>query len=142
MPDYITRTDVKDRLARQYATLYTKAGTLDETLIDDDIEAAEAEVNGYLGARYAVPVTAGLALVKGWCLTLVEELAYSRSPAEKLPEKITARVAAVRKALADAARGTLTLGADPAPSEKSAGADAIVVSGPDPEFTREKMSGF
>jgi phage gp36-like protein len=142
MPDYITRTDVKDRLARQYATLYVKSGTLDETLIDDDIEAAEAEANGYLAVRYAVPVTAGLALVKNWCLTLVEELAYSRAPSEALPAKITDRVAAVRKALADVAAGRLTLGADPAPSEKTAGADAIVVSGPDPEFTREKMAGF
>jgi len=139
---YITRTDVKDRLARQYATLYAKAGTLDETLIDDDIDAAEGEVNGYLAARYTVPVASGLALVKSWCLTLVEELAYSRSPAEKIPEKITDRVAAVRKALADVAKGTLTLGADPAPAEKTAAAGTIVVAGSTPEFTREKMSGY
>lgn len=143
MGQYITRDDVKDRLQRQYGTLYAgTGGTLDETLIDQDIAAAEAEVNGYLGTRYSVPVATGLELVKGWSLTLVEELAYSRSAAAGLPEKIRDRVKAVRAALRDVADGRLSLGVDPAPGERSSGGTFIAVEGNTPEFTRSKMDGF
>jgi len=140
---YLTRADVKARLPRQWQTLFTTAGAVDETLIDAAIAGAEAEVNGYLAKRYSVPVTVGLDLVKNWSLTLVEEQAYANSANAELPKKVSERLAAVRKALRDVADGRLTLGTvtEPEPAPDAAGS-CVIVEGNTPEFTREKMAGF
>ena len=141
---YITKADVKARLPRQWQTLYTANGVVDESLIDGDIAAVEAELDGYFAKRYAVPVTGGLDLVRNWGLSLLEELAYSRSANAELPKKVSDRVVIVRKALRDVADGRLTLGTDPTPVANAAGSDGgfIVVSGNEPQFTRAKMDGF
>ena len=144
MADYLSRTDVENRLRRSYETLYKRAGAVDTDLIDADIEQAEAEVNSYLAQRNTVPITDTMALrvIRSWSLTLVEELAYGAIPGRKLPESVATRAKAVRVQLAKAADGTLSLGAAQTPSERAAAAEAIIVDAVDPVFGRDNMKGF
>jgi phage gp36-like protein len=141
MSAYITSQQAKDRLARQYTSLYTVGSSVDESLITDDIAAAEAEVNGYLARRYAVPVTAALDLVSDWCLTLVEYRAYRRAPGAEIPAKIKDAAAVVRKALADIAASNMDLpGVAEDTSDTSGG--FITAEANTPEMTRTKLSGW
>ena len=146
MGNYITRTNVQDRLRRSYTTLYTPKGAseVDTDLVDADIDGAEGEVDGYLAQRYTVPVTAAQALrsIRSWCLTLVEEIAYGAIPGRKLPESISTRAAAVRTRLEAVADGSLSLGSAETPGERADAADAIVVDGETPVMGRTNLAGF
>lgn len=146
MGNYITAVDLANRLRRNYATLYTALdGTaVDTDLVEADIAAAEAEIDGYLAQRYTVPVTAtgALPLCKHWALTLAEDLAYGAVPGREPPKNVAARVEQVRKQLAAAADGRFSLGAAEVPAERTAAADVIAVDGATSAFTREALEGW
>ena len=108
----------------------------------EDLTDAQAEVDGCISRRYAIPVTSAqaLPLLKGWTLTLCEERSYSRAAGSGYAEKVTSRVAQVRKYLADAAAGTFSL---PGAAEKSGDASGIsMVAGDPPIFTRDSLEGY
>lgn len=146
MGNYISRTDVANRLRRSYDTLYTPPGesSVDTDLVDADIDAAEGTVDGYLSNRFVVPITdsAALRICKAWALTLVEELAYGAIPGRELPESIASRANAVRKQLEEAGDGKLALGTATTLAEAAGTAGALTVEVEDPVFTRETMEGF
>lgn len=106
----------------------------------NDLTDAEAEINGCIGRRYAVPVTAAasLPLLKGWTLTLAEERAYARAAGAEYSEKVSSRVALVRKYLEEIRSGLFLL---PDATENSANVFTLHQS--DPEvFGRDNMEGF
>jgi len=108
----------------------------------EDLADAQAEVDGCLAKRYVTPVTAAsaLPLLKGWTLTLCEERSYSRAAGSGYAEKVTSRVAQVRKYLADAASGAFSL---PGAAENDSGSAGIsMIAGDEPMFTRDKLKGY
>lgn len=108
----------------------------------EDLADAQAEVDGCLAKRYVTPVTAAsaLPLLKGWTLTLCEERSYSRAAGSGYAEKVTSRVAQVRKYLADAASGVFLL---PGAAENNSGSAGIsMIAGDEPMFTRDKLKGY
>ena len=109
---------------------------------ENDLAEAQAEIDGCLAKRYVTPVTAAAALplLKGWCLTLCEERSYSRAAGSGYAEKVTSRVAQVRKYLADAASGVFLL---PGAAENNSGSAGIsMIAGDEPMFTRDKLEGY
>ena len=140
---YIEQSDVEQRLRDNLAALYnlpTEQGDLDA-----DIASAEALVDSYLGRRYAVPVTSNEAqnVLKVLSLALFEELAWSRAIGEELPKKVWDAANTARKQLEQISRGEISLaGADVTESAGGSSSAVAVVSGNDPEFTRQKMEGF
>jgi len=118
-------------------------GTLDSGLMSDDLAAASAEVDGYLCARYSVPVVAGgaLALLKSWTLAIATELAFGRADGAEAPAKFTERAKTVRASLTEVAKGNIPLPAAPAETTDKGGSVALL-SVAEPEFTRQKMGGF
>ena len=107
---------------------------------EDDLAEAQAEVDGNVGVRYALPLAgnASLALVKGWTLTLTEERAFSRSAGSQYAEKVKLRVDQVRKYLELVRVGDFKLPGEP---EKSGGSAAFAAIRP-PVFGRDNMEGF
>lgn len=143
MGNYVDRTDVRRRLRRNYEALYSVDGAVDTDVLDDDIEAAEGQVDGYLGQRYVVPITdaSALRLVKAWALSLVEEQAYN-VPGRKLPTNVEQRVKRAHAQLAKAAEGDLGLGAPEVPTERSAATETMIVEGNTPEMERADLKGW
>lgn len=145
MGNYIDRTDVKNRLRRSYEQAYTPrdASAVDTDLVDADIELAEGEVDGYLATRYAVPVTDSDAqrICKAYALAIVEELAYSAIPGD-LPKGTEKRTKSVRENLNKISNGDMTLGSGETPTERTDGAAAILVDGPDAVMGRDNLRGF
>ena len=144
MSRYAAIADLQLRLSDLYENLYRK---LDGTAMTDeaqaDLDAAEAEIDGLIGTRYAVPVESGAALplLKAWTVTLAEELAWSRSGKSELPKNVTQRAETVRKNLTLIASGKMLLQAA-AQDESSGGGSVVGISGNDPVFGRDKMTGY
>ena len=140
---YFDADDCRARLRAAFDSLYRlpdEAGDLDA-----DIADVHAIVDAYVGKRYAIPVTVAraIAMLKTLSLDLFEERAWARGAGEEIPKKVTLRADVARKQLERIANGTITLaGATALTERQTGGADAVVVSGNSPEFTRTQMGGY
>lgn len=144
MSRYAAIADLQLRLSDLYGNLYRKLdGTAMTEEAQADLDAAEAEIDGLIGTRYAVPVESGAALplLKAWTVTLAEELAWSRSGKSELPKNVTQRAETVRKNLTLIASGKMLLQAA-VQDESSGGGSVVGISGNDPVFGRDKMTGY
>ena len=144
MSRYAAIADLQLRLSDLYGNLYRKLdGTAMTEEAQADLDAAEAEIDGLIGTRYAVPVQSGAALplLKAWTVTLAEELAWSRSGKNELPKNVTQRAETVRKNLTLIASGKMLLQAA-AQDESSGGGSVVGISGNTPVFGRDKMTGY
>lgn len=145
MGNYITRTDVANRLRRTYDTAYTPKGesTVDTDMVDADIEAAEATFDAAAGVRYAIPITDanGLRLAKSISLILVEELAYGAIPGREIPKNVERRIERAYELLDKLRDGTWDLpSGEDAEDERDDG--PTLTSYETPQFTRTKLEGF
>lgn len=144
MSSYATVEELTGRLSDLYGGLYKDRQGADMTQeAQSDLDSAEAEINGLVGTRFRVPVTAAgsVPLLKHWTLTLAEELAWSRSGKGKLPESLSGRIKQVRDYLEKIANGTMTL-AGAEQDEESGGGSIAFVDGNEPVFGRGKMRGY
>ncbi len=144
MSSYATVEELTSRLSDLYGGLYKdRQGAEMEREAQSDLDSAEAEINGLIGTRFRVPVTAAgsLPLLRHWTLTLAEELAWSRSGKGKLPESLANRVKQVREYLEKIANGTMTL-AGAEQDEESGGGSIAFFDGNEPVFGRENMKGY
>ena len=140
---YLETADYEAALKDDFTSLY--ALPTDQADLDADIAAADSQVNAYLGKRYQVPITnaTAVAYLKTLALDLFSERAWGRSAGDEIPKKVSTRADLARKTLADIAKGLVSVGGATALTEQpTGGAEAIVVSGNPPEFTRDKMEGF
>jgi len=140
---YSSLDNLKKRLRKFYVELYATdvADVADDDAATADLAAAAAELDGAIGNRYLVPVSAAAALplLSDWNLTLAEERAWSRGETTDIPAKVKDRVAEVRKRLIEVKDGAFKLAA----AETAAGlGGAAIIAGPDPLFTREQLKGF
>lgn len=138
MTVYATAQDLEKRLGDLFQTLYFDS----ETPLED-LRTAQSEIDAVLSVRYRVPVASekASALLKGWTLTLAEELAYVRSGGGKFPEHVRDRVTVVRANLRMAAEGRLMIDGAPATPAQGIAAETVIV-GESPVFIRAKMKGF
>ena len=135
---YAARADFAARMGDLFAAIYDSPADADEDLSD-----AQAEIDGCIGTRYLVPVTAPAAgpLLKSWTLTLAEERAYARSAGSTYSDKVKERVAQVRKYLEMVRTGEFVLPG--AAENNSAGGGGIsLIAGDPPIFDRDGMEGY
>lgn len=143
MANYITEASCRNRLPDDFDNLYDLPGAQDD--LTQDIEGVEGMVDSYVGKRYEVPVTAtrALLLVVPLVLDLFAERAFGRGAGSEIPKKISDSADTARKMLKEIAAGSMTLaGATGLTERPSGGADAILVDGNAPEFTRTDMEGY
>ncbi len=140
---YIDRAALLVQISEEQLVQLTdddKMGVADDAKIAKAIADSEAEVNGYVATRHAVPIAAPVPdLVKALAIDIAIYRLWRRR--QRVPADVrTAYDDAVSK-LKDIARGTLTLGIDPAPADSTKGSSGEVF-GPERVFDRDKMSGF
>ena len=116
----------------------TGAGTIDSTLVADQLALASAEIDGYLGARYSLPLGTAPAILTNLCVDLAVFNMYARRQGP--PEHWQKRYDNAIKFLVKVSEGKISLGAgDP---DGNASSDTPQVTGPDRVFSRTKMTGF
>jgi len=140
---YIVQADLLSQLSNAQLIQLTddnKTGSVDADKVTRAIVEAEAEVNGYIATKYAVPLAAPVPdLVKQLAIDVAIYRLYRRR--QRVPDDVrTAYEDAVNK-LEGIAKGLVTLGIDPPPAESSS-ATSGQVFGPERVFNRDKLSGF
>ena len=113
-------------------------GAIDAERLERALLDAQALVDSYLAAKYAVP----LALPAPDPIpTITYDLAVARLYSGELPAQLEAREQAARKLLADLAQGKAVLTVPVAPTA-AAPMPVLVQPGPGRIFTRDSMTGF
>lgn len=113
-----------------------------DSAVASAIAAADAEIDSYCGARYAVPFTTVPAVIKTCSVDMAIYHLYSRTQ-ETMPETRAARYKNAVRLLDAIAKGTVSLGtaATPTPSTDASSAECTKTSD-DRIFTRTKLRGF
>ena len=144
MSGYASIAELKERLAGFYVELYRidDTGLAADNLAGKDLADAQAEVDASVGVRYVTPVSApaALPLLKNWCLTLAEELAWSRGGRDSVPENVKDRVSNARKLLLRLAGGSLALEGAAERGSSAGGASEIIIA--TPVFSRDQLKGW
>lgn len=140
---YILQADLLGQLTEDQLIQLTDDGNVGEVhaeTVTQAIADAEAEINGYVATRYAVPVAAPVpALLKKLAIDITVYNLWRRR--QKVPELVRTVYEDALKRLDGIAKGTVTLGVDPAPAESTKGA-AGETFGPDRVFDRDKLGNF
>lgn len=154
IPGYCTFADIKAQLPEEVIVQLTDDENLHPTAIDEliaghaaivsrineAIETADTEIDGYCATRYTVPFNPVPGVVNKLSVELAIYYLYSR---RSTPEKIEKRYDKATARLKDIATGKFTLGIDPAPIASTT-ADAIETNktSSDRIFTRDSLKGF
>ena len=138
---YATVINLKARMKDVYNELYLDGEAVNDDLATDDLTAVSSEIDGSLGCRYSVPVTASgsVELLRSWALTLCEELAWCRGDAVDVPEAVAKRCERVRALLPLYAEGKRKLSGA---TELTSSNVASLVHGPAPVMTRDDLAGW
>ncbi len=112
-------------------------GAIVTTVTDAALEAADVEIDGYLGGRYALPLDPAPAIITKMAVDIAIYNLYARRLGP--PDHWQKRYSNVIRFLERAARGDISLGV----GDPEAGSDdGAQTTGPDRVFTRDSLSGF
>ncbi len=141
---YCTLDDLKNMIPEGVLIQLTDdEGTdaVDQDAIDDAVAQADAEIDSYCGTRYTVPFVTVPDVVKKASVDIAIYNLYSRR-VEEIPQTRTDRYKNTVRLLEAISRGTISIGVDPAPGEKSEGRAESNTPVSDRTFTRNKLRGF
>lgn len=142
---YCTLTDITKSIPEDALAQLTDdegAGRLIEERVEEAIASADAEIDSYCAARYAVPFGTVPAVVKKVSADIAIYNLYSRR-VEEIPAARADRYKNAIRLLDGIAKGTITLGVDPAPTASTEGSKAEAnKTASDRVCTRDTMEGF
>jgi phage gp36-like protein len=141
---YCTIDDIKAQLDERDLVQLTDdrdAGIVDAAVVDRAIADADAEINGYLGARYAVPLDPVPAVIGKYAVDMA--VYHLESRRRGASEHRKERYDAALKFLTKVGEGKLTLGIDdPEATPRESEAPAMASTNPERVFSRDTMKGF
>jgi len=143
MGNYLANATAQTALKEILEVYNDDTGTFDSTRLDNDIDAAEAEVNSGLTIRYTIPATSstGIALCEAWSLAILRSKAYSRLAMSETPIVILAEAKAARNAIRMVGSGAIDL-----PGETEQTTTGLIAqirtTANTPQCTRAKLAGF
>src|SRR5262245_61353943 len=137
---YITISDIEGQLSTAQLVQLTddaKSGEVDTDKITKAIDDADAEVNGYVGRRYTVPVQPPVPdLLQKLSTDIAVWNLYRRR--QRAPENVRQAYEDAIATLKMIAEGDMVLPIPTPPSGLTGGE----VFGPERVFTRDKLKGF
>lgn len=114
-------------------------GAVNLDRINDAVDTAQGEVDGYLQERYSVPLSPVPALIKGACRDIAVYHLYSRKM-DEAPEIRQKRYDNATKLLSKLASGVLSLGVAAPPDETAA--ETMRLNAPDAIFGKTELDKF
>lgn len=114
-------------------------GSVNTTIVDSILDAASLEIDGYLGGRYALPMSPEPPILKKLCVDIAGYLLHIRreeAPGDYWETQYKNAIAFLTKI----ASGQVSLGA--ADPEGSGSSNEVNVSGPDRVFSRDSLKGY
>lgn len=150
MGTYVTQSDLDKRIGTDLLVNLTNeapaATTVDTDAMDEAIADGEAEVNGYVGARYALPLSTPYPrLVLSLARRVTIFYLYQLQPG-MVPESVQADYDAAVEQLKTISKGTLSLGlatdGTDATASGESGRVAVRRSGSARRYGRADFEGF
>ena len=139
MTPYATVQDCIDRRGARAVELLRDKADADGPL-ERALEDASAEIDGYVGARHALPLDPAPPILKALCVDIA--MLRASPDAGKLTEEDQRRSEAAVRLLRDISRGTVSLGAkDPDPPAEAA-SPSVRIDAPDRVMTRRSLRGI
>lgn len=141
---YCTVEDIKGQLDERDLVQLTDdddTGVVDLDHVNQAITDADAEINGYLGTRYAVPLDPVPAVIGKYAVDIAIYNLESRrrGASESRKERYDNAIGYLRLV----AKGTVTLGVnDPEDTPRESEAPKLASSNPPRVFSRDTMKGF
>lgn len=137
---YATKQNLIDRFGQEELIQLTdraNAGAIDDTVLNQAIADADAEIEGYLPGRYTLP----LASVPPVLTRIACDVARYHLYDDHATEQVRTRYEDARKLLEGIASGKVQLGL-PASAGAAPVAGAPAVSAPAREFTKDTLRDF
>lgn len=106
---YCTQVDMVNRFGAEeliQLTDRTNAGVIDTTVLDAAIADASAEMDGYLGGRYTLPLITVPVVLSRLCADMVRYYLYDDVPLDQVRQRYEDAIAFLRRV----ASGQVTLG--------------------------------
>ena len=137
---YATLQNMLDRFGETEIAQLTDIGEVAtggvvQAVLDRALEDADAEINGYLAARYTLPLTSTPTLLVG----IASDIARYRLYRDQVSETVNARYKAAVKLLENIAAGKVSLGLD-ASSAPAPVSDSVHFGTPTRVFARDVES--
>lgn len=140
---YILQADLTEGLSESQILQLTddeKTGANVANRVSLAITSAEGLVNGYLGARYVVPIAGPIPdIVQKWAVDIAKYFLYQR---RRVPEDVRQSYEDAISALRDVSAGKMTLGVEPAPTGSTLFSGGGAVYTEDRVFTRETLASY
>ena len=126
-----------DELVQRSDKFQPYTGAVVTSVIDRAIADADAEIDGYVGSRYTLPLPLPTPPV---LVPIACDIARYRLYDDAVPEVVRKRYEDAIARLRDIAAGRLSLGIDPAPAAGSQG--AVVVRAPERIFSADALRDY
>lgn len=134
---YATQQNLIDRFGQTeiaQLTDRTNGTTIDATVVAKALADADAEINGYLSARYTLPLSPVPTILERLACDIARYYLFE----DRVTEQVTARYDAAVKLLTNVAKGVAALGVDAA-SAAPAVADTVQFTPGQKVFAREEL---
>lgn len=143
MTGYVTISQMVERFGEAALVQLTDraeplARVIDETVLGRAIADASAMVDGYIAARYPLPLAAVPPLLVG----ITAALAYANLHTRTVPDKVAEDARVALRALQDIARGLVQLNAGTVAVPAQASPQSVAVAGSDRVFSRDTLRAF
>ena len=126
-----------DELVQRSDKFQPYTGAVVTSVIDRAIADADAEIDGYVGSRYTLPLPLPTPPV---LVPIACDIARYRLYDDAVPEVVRQRYEDAIARLRDIAAGRLSLGVDPAPAASSQG--TVVVRAPERIFSADALRDY
>lgn len=139
---YTTQAQIETRISKAELIRLTDeddTGTVDAAKIEAAIEAAGAEIDSYLGSRYALPLAETPGVIGSLACDIAIYTLYALDEAGSVPETRQKRYDSAVKLLAEIETGDRTLGR---PAAQEATGEAVVLTSDGRIFSRDKLRGW
>lgn len=140
--NYTSQVQLETRISKAELIRLTDeadTGSVDTAKIDAAIEAAGAEIDSYIGSRYALPLATVPGVVGSMACDIAIYILYALDESGSIPESRQKRYDAVLTLLTEIESGSRSLGL--ASGTESTG-DAVVMSSDGRVFSRDKLRGW
>jgi len=137
---YCTKQDLIDRFGQDELVDLTdrvNADVIDDSVLGQAIADAGAEMDGYLGGRYQLPLATVPPVLKALCCNIARYKLYD----EQASEQVIKRYDSAIKFLFSVSKGEISLGVD-GTGAKATSTDLADIQSAGSVFARSKSTGF
>lgn len=138
---YATLDDMIDRAGetelRQTADR-NRDGIIDTDVVEAALLHADNTINGYLAARYTVPLSEVPDLVRTWTVSIARYFLFRNGPPEYVAQDYKDAIAALK----DAAKGLIALPGSATVDAPVAQTGRVLAAHPDEVFSASKLRGW